>query len=146
MIFAPTRKIPFQAFRAGGSGDISSSHLAWSWSKPNAPDVPTPVCDGPRLYMVDDGGMITCLDAKTGEVIYGPHDTGVGLISSSPILADGKIYLTGHTAETAVVQAGPNYKLLAKNSLDNSWTLSTPAFVDNEIFLRTATTLYCIAK
>ncbi len=146
MIFAPTRKVPLLALKAGGKGDISTSHLAWKWTGDNAPDVPTPVSDGPRFYMVGDEGQITCLDAKTGAVIYGPENTGIGRTWGSPILADGKIYITGETAETAVVQAGPAYKLLAKNSLDGTYTLSTPAFADGEIFLRTATTLYCISK
>ena len=71
MIFAPTRKVPLLALRAGGTGDISTSHLAWKWTGDNGPDVPTPVCDGPRFYMMGDEGRITCLDAKTGAVIYG---------------------------------------------------------------------------
>ena len=58
----------------------------------------------------------------------------------------GKIYLTSETAETAVIQAGADYKLLAKNSLDGSYTLCTPAFVDGQIFIRTGTHLYCVAK
>ena len=146
MIFAPTRQMPLLALKPGGSGDISVSHLAWKYSGRNGPDVPTPVSDGPRFYMVDDGGQITCLNAKTGETIYEPHDTGVGTVSASPIIADGKIYITGMTGETAVVQAGAEFKLIAKNSLDNTWTLSTPAFADGEIFVRTATHLYCISK
>ncbi len=146
MIFAPTRKVPLQAFRVGGKGDISSSHLAWTWTGAGAPDVPTPVSDGPRFYMADDAGMLTCLDAKTGAVIYGPHDTGIGRTSSSPIIADGKIYLTSETAETAVIQAGPDFKLLGKNTLDGSYTLCTPAFVDGQMFIRTGTHLYCVTK
>jgi outer membrane protein assembly factor BamB len=145
-IFVPTRERPLLVFKAGGSGDITESHLLWKFEGQHAPDVPTPVSDGPRFYIVGDAGQLTCLNSKTGEVIYGPHDLGIGVVSASPILADGKLYITGHTAETAVVQAGPEYKLLAKNSLDNSWTLSTPAFTDGEIFLRTATHLYCLAK
>jgi outer membrane protein assembly factor BamB len=147
MIFAPTRRIPFLAFRAGGSGDITTSHLAWKWTaQRGAPDVPTPVSDGERLYLADDQGAITCVNAKTGEVVYGPQDTGIGRTSSSPILADGKIYLISETAETAVIQAGPKYHLIATNKLDGTYTLSTPAVVDNEIFIRTATHLYCIRK
>ena len=146
MIFAPTRQTPLLALKAGGKGDITNSHVAWTWTGRAAPDVPTPVSDGQYFYMADDAGMISCLDAKTGKVIYGPQDTGIGRVSSSPILADGKIYLISETAETAVIQAGPEYKLIAKNTLDGTYTLSTPAFVDNEIFVRTATHLYCIRK
>lgn len=146
MIFVPSRVKPFLAFKAGGSGDITKSHLVWSWTERGAPDVPTPVGDGERLYMADDQGAITCVNAKTGEKIYGPEQTGIGRTSGSPVLADGKIYLTSETAETAVVQAGPSYKLIAKNTLDGTYTLSTPAFVDGAIVLRTGTHLYCIAK
>ncbi len=146
MIFAPTRVQPFIAFKAGGSGDITTSHFAWKWTEKGAPDVPTPVSDGERLYMADDQGNITCVNAKTGERIYGPENTGIGRTSGSPVLADGKIYLTSETAETAVVQAGPTYKLLGKNPLDGSYTLCTPAFADGEIFIRTGTHLYCVTK
>ncbi len=146
MIFAPTRKVPLLAFKAGGKGDISTSQLAWSWTGANAPDVPSPVSDGPRFYMAGDNGTITCLDAKTGALIYGPEDTGIGRTWASPIIADGKIFLTGQTGETAVIQAGPTYKLLGKNALDGSYTLCTPAFVDGEIFIRTGAHLYCVTK
>jgi len=146
MIYAPTRVHPFLAFKAGGSGDITSSHLAWTWTTRGSPDVPTPVSDGERLYMVDDQGAITCVNAKTGELIYGPSDTGIGRTSGSPVLADGKLYVTSETAETAVVEAGPKFRLIAKNALDGTYTLSTPAIADGEIFIRTGTHLYCISK
>ena len=146
MIFVPTRVKPFLAFKAGGSGDITKSHLAWSWSERGSPDVPTPVSDGERLYMADDQGAFTCVNAKTGEKIYGPEQTGIGRTSSSPVLADGKIYLISESGETAVIAAGPKFRLIAKNRLDGSYTLSTPAFVDDQIILRTGNHLYCIVR
>jgi len=96
--------------------------------------------------MVDDGGALTCVDSKTGAPIYGPHDLGIGRTSGSPILADGKLYVTSETAETAVVEAGPTFRLIAKNVLDGTYTLSTPAFVDGAIILRTGTHVYCLSK
>ncbi|MDO8543586.1 MAG: PQQ-binding-like beta-propeller repeat protein [Opitutaceae bacterium] len=146
MVYVPSRQAPLLAFKAGGKGDVTQSHLAWSWTARGGPDVPTPMSDGKYFYMVEDSGSITCLDAKTGKLIYGPQDTGIGRTSSSPILADGKIHVTSETAETAVIQAGPEFKLLAKNSLDGTYTLCTPAFADREIFLRTGTHLYCISN
>ena len=146
MIYAPTRVTPFLAYRAGGSGDITESHLAWKWTEKGAPDVPTPVSDGERLYLADDQGAITCLNAKTGERIYGPEQTGIGRTSASPVLADGKIYLISETAETAVIAAGATFRLISKNPLDGSYTLCTPAIVGSEIILRTGTHLYCISK
>lgn len=146
MIFVPTRVKPFLAFRAGGTGDITTSHLAWKWTERGSPDVPTPVADGEYLYMVDDQGAITCVRAKTGEKVYGPENTGIGRTSGSPTLADGKLYITSESAETAVVAVGPQYRLIAKNALDGSYTLTTPAVADGEIFIRTATHLYCLSR
>lgn len=145
MIYAPSRQQPLIAFKAGGKGDITDKAV-WKWTAKGGPDVPTPVSDGERFYMVDDQGGIIALNAKTGEVVYGPEHTQIGRVSSSPIIADGKIYFVSETGETAVVEAGPKYRLIATNKLDGTYTLSTPAFVDGEIILRTGTHLYCIAK
>lgn len=146
LIFTPTRVTPFITYKAGGSGDITATHQAWKWTDKGAPDVPTPVTDGELLYFVDDQGAFTAIKAKTGEKVYGPEQTGIGRTSASPVLADGKIYIVSESAETAVVQAGPTFKLIGKNALDGSYTLCTPAFVDGTIFLRTGTHLYAIAK
>ena len=91
MIYAPTRKRPLLALRTGGSGDITVSHLAWKWEGAAATDVPTPICDGQYFYMVDDRGMAICLDAKSGAPVWGPERTAQGNVSSSPLLADGKL-------------------------------------------------------
>ena len=144
IIYAPTRKKPLLALRAGGTGDITDSHLLWKWDGPGAPDVPTPTCDGTYFYMVDDRGLVTCLDAKTGEVVWGPEHTAQGTVSSSPILADGKLYITNEYAVTTVIAAGPAFKVLATNELDGSYTLSSPAVSDSQLFMRTGTHLYCI--
>ena len=144
IIYAPTRKKPLLALRAGGTGDITDSHLLWKWDGAGAPDVPTPVCDGTYFYMVDDRGLATCLDAKTGEVVWGPERTAQGTVSSSPILADGKLYITNEFAVTTVIAAGPAFKVLATNELDGSYTLSSPAASGSHLFIRTGTHLYCI--
>ncbi len=146
MVYAPTRKKPLIALRAGGKGDITESHLAWKWDREAAPDVPTPACDGKYFYMADDKGMATCLDAKTGVAIWGPEDTGLGDVSASSVLADEKLYIVGESGETAVLQAGSEFKLLSKNGLDGQYTLSTPAIDGNQLYIRTAKHLYCIAE
>ena len=144
IIYAPTRKRPLLALRAGGTGDITDSHLLWKWEGAGAPDVPTPVCDGTYFYMVDDRGLATCLDAKTGEVVWGPERTAQGTVSASPILADGKLYITNEYAITTVIAAGPEFKVLATNELDGSYTLSSLAVSGSQLFMRTGTHLYCI--
>jgi outer membrane protein assembly factor BamB len=146
IIYAPTRQRPLLALRAGGSGNVTSSHLAWKWDRTGGPDVPTPVCDGKYFYMVADNGVVTCLDAKTAEVIWGPERASEGTTSASPLLADGKLYITNELGITTVLAAGPEYKKLATNELDNSYTLSSIAVAGKQLFVRTATHLYCIAE
>lgn len=146
MIYAPSRRRPLIALRAGGTGDITSSHLAWTWDDRGGPDVPTPVSDGKYFYMVDDSGMVTCLDAKTGKLIWGPQRTVTGTVDASPLLADGKIYITNESAVTTVLAAGPEFKVLATNELDGTYTLSSLAVSDKQLFLRTSTHLYCIGE
>lgn len=147
MIFAPTRNRPLLALRAGGKGDVTTSHLAWKWDDDGGPDVPTPVSDGKYFYMVADGGLITCIEAKTGKTIYGPQRISVGAtVDASPLLADGKLYITGENAVTVVLAAGPEFKPLASNDLDGTFTLSSIAVSGRQLFLRTSTHLYCIGQ
>ncbi len=143
VIYAPTRVKPLLALRAGGRGDITSSHVLWSTV--NGPDVPTPVTDGKYFYVVNDKGVMWCFDAKTGKEIYGPQRIAPGTYSSSPVLADGKIYVTNEDGLTSVVKAGPTFELLAENPLGD-YCLSSPAISNGQIFIRTATNLYAIGK
>lgn len=143
IIYAPTRVRPLLALRAGGRGDVTTSHLLWSTV--NGPDVPTPVTDGKYFYIVNDRGIVWCLDAKTGAEIYGQQRLKPGTYSGSPVLADGKIYVTNEDGLTAVIQAGPKFEVLAENPL-NDYVLSSPAISDGKIFLRTGQFLYCIGK
>lgn len=143
VIYAPTRVKPLLALRAGGRGDITTSHVLWS--TPNGPDVPTPVTDGKYFYIVNDRGIMWCLDAKTGEEVYGQQRIKPGTYSGSPVLADGKIYVTNEDGMATVVQAGPKFEVLSENPL-NDYVLSSPAISDGQIFIRTAGFLYCIGK
>jgi len=86
IIYAPSRVRPLLALKAGGRGDISTSHLLWSTV--NGPDVPTPVTDGKYFYIVNDRGIMWCLDAKTGAELYGQQRIKTGTYSASPVLAD----------------------------------------------------------
>jgi outer membrane protein assembly factor BamB len=143
VIYAPTRERPLLALRAGGRGDITETHRMWSFN--DGPDVPTPVTDGRYFYSIKDNGVIFCLDAKTGERIYGPIRLAVGTYSASPVLADGKIYITSEDGLTSVIKAGPEFELLAENDLGD-YTLSSPALSDGQIFIRTASGLYAIGN
>jgi outer membrane protein assembly factor BamB len=143
IIYAPTRVRPLLAFRSGGRGDISKSHLLWSTV--NGPDVPTPVTDGKYFYIVNDRGIMWCLDAKTGAELYGQQRLKPGTYSASLVLADDKLYVTNEEGLTSVIKAGPKFEVIAENPL-NDYCLSSPAISDGQIFIRMATNLYCIGK
>ena len=143
VIYTPTRVRPLQAFRAGGHGDITETHRLWAFQ--NGPDVPTPVTDGTYFYTVNDRGIAWCLDAKTGKEIWGPQRLHKATYSASPVLADGKIYITDEDGVTTVFKAGPKFELVAENNLDD-YTLSSVAISGGQLFIRTAQHLYCIGK
>ncbi len=146
LIYAPTRKNPLLALKVGGTGDITESHLAWKYEGSGAPDVPSPISDGKYFYMVDDRGLVTCLDAKTGTVTWGPEATTEGIVSASPVLSDGKLYILNEKAVTSIVSVGSEFKLLETNELDGTYTLASPAVSGSQLFIRTSTHLYCIEE
>jgi outer membrane protein assembly factor BamB len=143
VIIAPTRERPMLAVKAGGRGDVTKTHILWSNN--DGPDVPTPVTDGTYVYIVDDRGIMSCLDLKTGKEIYGQQRVRPAIYSASPVLADGKLYVTSEEGVTTVVRAGPKFEVLAENDLAD-YVLSSPAVSDGQIFLRTTKYLYAIGK
>jgi len=143
MIFAPSRERPLLALKPGGKGDVTNTHVLWSFNY--GPDVPTPVSDGTYLYSINDRGIMYVLEAKTGKTVYGPQRLRNATYSGSAVLADGKIYVTDEDGVTSVVQAGPKFVLLAENDLGD-YTLSSPAVSEGQIFVRTASFLYAIGQ
>jgi outer membrane protein assembly factor BamB len=139
MVYAPTRVKPLLAFQL----DSDSPKQIFSFD--HGPDVPTPVCDGKLFYSVNDGGVMWALDAKTGAEVYGGQRLKAATYSSSPTLADGKLYIVNEDGLTSVVKAGAQFEVLAENSLDG-YTLSSPAVSEGQIFIRTDKFLYAIGK
>jgi outer membrane protein assembly factor BamB len=148
LIIAPSRNNPLVAIRPGGTGDISRSHIAWTFDR--GPDVPTPVSDGTYLYLVNDNGVVYCLDLKTGSVVYGPVRLPAGTYSSSPVLADGKIYVTMENDDvTSVFRAGPKFELLASNTFSEGcspYCLSSIAVSEGQLFFRSTAHLWAIGE
>ena len=132
----------FYAVRIDGTGDVTESHLAWNMKKAS-PLNPSPLIVGDELYLVDDKGIATCLDAVTGEQHW--QERLNGNFSASPTFADGRIYLLDEDGTTTVIAPGKKFESLAVNKLEGR-TLATPAMVDDSIFLRTDTQLYRIEK
>jgi outer membrane protein assembly factor BamB len=148
LVISPSRENPLVAIRPGGSGDVSTSRVVWTFNR--GPDVPTPVSDGTYLYVVRDGGQVFCLDLKTGAVVYGPERLPPGTYSASPILADGKIYVTTEAeGVTTVFRAGPTFEILSSNSLAGDcspYCLSTVAISEGQLFMRTSSFLWAIGE
>lgn len=128
------------AIRADGKGDVTASHIAWSASK-GAPHTPSLLLVGDELYMVSDGGLASCLDAKTGKVHW--QERVAGKYSASPSYADGKIYLQSEDGITTVLRAGTKFDVLATSKLGER-TFASYAIADSAIYLRTETQLYRI--
>ena len=143
IIIAPTRVRPMLVLKPGGRGDVTSSHVMWSFN--DGPDVPTPLTDGTYTYVINDRGIMWCLDAKTGKEIYGQQRLRPGTYSGSPVLADGRIYITSEDGLTSVVKAGPTFELVAENAFDD-YSLSSPAISAGQIFFRTTGALWAIGK
>ena len=140
-IVAPSRERPLLVLKAGGRGDVTRSHVLWHFNQ--GPDVPTPVTDGTYLYSINDRGILYCLELQTGKTVYGPQRLRPATYSGSPVLADGKIYITDEDGVTTVLRAGPKYELLAENDF-GEYTLSSPAVSEGQIFIRTEAALYAI--
>jgi outer membrane protein assembly factor BamB len=142
IVVAPTRVKPMLVLRGFGQGDVTKSALLWTFDQ--GPDVPTPATDGTLLYVVNDKGLLSCFDLATGKLHYGPQRLRVATYSSSPLLADGKLYITDEDGVTSVVKAGTTFELLAENALDGGFTVSSPAAAFGQLYIRTKEQLYVI--
>jgi outer membrane protein assembly factor BamB len=136
------------AVRLGGTGDVTESHGIWRQTKGS--NVGSPVYDGGHLYWAsDNGGLLCCQNAETGEFVFQERlEPRPGKIWSSPVLADGKLYVVSQKDGTYVVAAKPRFELLAHNQFsdDDSRTNASPAVDQGHLLLRTDRRLYCISK
>jgi len=128
------------AVRPDGSGDVTNTHIAWTLRRA-APLTPSPILVDESLYLVNDAGIASCVNAKTGE-LHWQQRLG-GTFSASPIFADGRIYFLSEQGTTTVIAPGNEFRLLAKNSLDGA-TLASMAVSAESIFIRSQTHLYRI--
>lgn len=126
------------AVRLGGSGDVTDSHIAWRMQK-GAPSTPTPVLIGNELYFVNDGGVASCVDAKTGERHW--MERLGGNYSASPVFVNGHVLFLNETGLATWVKPGKTFEVAGKNELPGR-TMATPAFANNAMYLRTDTHLY----
>jgi len=147
----PTDPIsPVYAIRPGASGDITpkdgetrNDYIVWSLTQGGPIDPSSLVYKG-KYYCLTDAGFLTCHDAKTGREIYGKQRIGQGgTFTSSPWAYNDRLFCLSEEGDTYVVQAGPEFKLLRKNSIDDV-CMASPAIAEGSLILRTYTKLYRI--
>jgi outer membrane protein assembly factor BamB len=132
---------------ADARGDISgSSAIAWERDR-DTPYVPSPLLYGNELYLLKGNkGMLSCFDVRTGEQHYGPERVpDVSNVYASPVGADGRIYIASREGTTAVIQRGPEFRVLATNVLEDGFDAS-PVAVGSELYLRGRRFLYRISE
>lgn len=105
------------------------------------PEVPSPVSDGTNVYLVKNGGLLTCVDVATGETVYRKRTKGSGTHYASPLIADGRLYTIAGNGQVSVIELGNTAKILAVNDMQEA-VYATPAIVDGVIYLRTHSALY----
>jgi outer membrane protein assembly factor BamB len=142
VISSSGRNGPVMAIRPGGSGDVTSSHVAWKHGRGGA-YVPSGVAVGNRFYLIRDEGALDCYDVASGKRLW--QERLRGGFTASLVAGDGKIYATSEQGRIYVVAAGDQFKLLAANRLDER-CLATPAIAGGELFVRTQSRLYCVAS
>ena len=130
------------AVRPTGQGDVTKTHVDFIYPK-EASSRPAPIVSGDLLFMLNDAGIVACLDAKTGVLIKKVRVTGN--YSASPVLADGHLFCFDHEGKGVVLTADRELKIVATNKLP-AGTRSTPAIVGKALFVRTYTHLYRIEK
>jgi outer membrane protein assembly factor BamB len=130
------------ALRVDGSGDVTETHVAWSDDE-DLPNTTSPLTDGKLVWTLTTGGLLTCYDAKSGEVAY-KHDFEK-VFNASPGLAGERVYLLTTKGVMFVIGAGREFKLLATSPLGEG-CYASPAFQDGRIYLRAKKHLYCIAN
>ncbi|MCB9384101.1 MAG: PQQ-like beta-propeller repeat protein [Bryobacterales bacterium] len=138
VLLVPTRRSPFTAFRI-----TAGPKLERLWTNDHGPDVPTPVSDGERVWLVDDKGIMQCLRVEDGEPLWSRRRIEPGLYSSSLVLAGGRVYATSEECTTTVLAAGDDFQTLAVNKLGEH-ILASPAIAGGKLFLRTAEAVYCV--
>jgi len=146
------RMNPIYAVRVSATGDISlaknqtsNEHIAWSYER-GGNYMPTPIAYKNYLYFGSDRGTLSCFEPESGQLKYRENlGPGGAAFSASPVASDGKIYFTAENGEIYVVQAGPEFKLLAVNKMDET-CIATPAISQGTLFFRTRHYLVAVAE
>jgi outer membrane protein assembly factor BamB len=133
------------AIRLGKEGNLTGTDaVVWSQTRGNS-YTPSPVIHDNKLYVLTDSGMVSCYNARTGVPYY--HQTRLPKaysFKSSPVGANGKLYLASENEDVIVLRMGEKFEVLATNTMADQMFIATPAITGGELFLRSMNSLYCI--
>lgn len=134
------------AIKPGGTGDITETHVAWKYRRA-LPYVPSPLFYEGRIYFVKDGGVLSSVDAKTGEAHYAQQSIdAAGNYFASPVAADGRIFLASSLGKVTVVKAGGSAPEILHQADFGARIHATPVLVGETLYVRTATHLWALGK
>ncbi len=131
--------------KAGGSGDVTKTHMAWHAKRKGGRDLPSPAVIGEYCFVTAMGGTTCCYDAKTGDLIWA--DRLDGAFSGSPLVANGLYYVQSESGTTYVIKPGKTMKVVATNSIpakQGEIFRATLSPIGGDIFIRSSSTLYCV--
>ena len=121
---------------------MTEKNILWRYYK-SLPNAPSPLLYKGIVYLMKEGGILTALDAKTGTMLkQGRLPGAVDFYYSSPVAADGKLYAASEICHVSVIKAGAEWEVLARNDFEDQ-CFATPAPVDERLYLRTSSALYC---
>ena len=133
-------KAEMLAMRLGGQGSVTDTHVIWRNAR-GTPRMPSPVLVGELLFMVNDGGIATCLEATTGNQLW--QERLGGEYAASLLYANDRIYCFSQDGKATVLKAARTFEILATSKLDAGF-MASPAIIGNAFILRTKTYLYRI--
>lgn len=130
------------AVRLGGSGNVTATHVAWR-SERGMPYVPSPLLVGDYLHVINDLGVYSCIEPKTGNVLHTAR--ALGSTYSSPIAVGNHIYLFEDTGRCTIFENRPGFHIVARNEIGEE-VYTTPAISNGQLFIRSTNSLFCIGK
>ena len=130
------------ALKLGGSGALTEDAVAWREAK-GSPSKPSLILDGDYVYAVDDKGIASCFEAKTGKTMWSERVGGD--YSASPLIAEGRIYCFSENGSVTVIAAAPEFKKLGEGKFDDGF-MAAPAVSGKALFVRTKSALYRVEE
>jgi outer membrane protein assembly factor BamB len=136
------RSGPYMAIRPGGRGDITETHVLWTVPT-GAPYVSSLLHYDGVIYMANDVGVLTAIDAAKGERLWQERVDGV--FSASPVAGGGHVYFVSESGDTVVVKAGRAPQIVGRNPLGER-VIASPAIANGQFFVRTDDHLIALGR